>query len=249
VPTDLPLGFAANREQLPQQGAALNKAMMYAIDVATLNKQLLSGTLSPSNYLFEHVVGLEQPPAGFPTYPYDPEKAKAILKAANWDSTKELRWIMWSKPAALEDAMQAMLAAVGITAKYKIIDVAAVVDQLYRGSDWDIVHANFNGAQSMEDNWQKIKCGWTYDTGGSNYARYCNQEADKLWAQGISETDAAKWKETFDQVSLKLGADPPQATLWRSKTAYVWNKRVKGAYPYQYRLPVRPALEKVYLQK
>lgn len=46
-----------------------------------------------------------------------------------------------------------------------------------------------------------------------------------------------------------LGADPPQATLSRGSVTYVWNKRVKGAYPYQYRLPVRPALERVYIQK
>ena len=63
-----------------------------------MNKQLYSNTLRPTNYLFEHVVGLEQPPAGFPTYTYDPEKAKTILKQINWDTNKELAWIMWSKP-------------------------------------------------------------------------------------------------------------------------------------------------------
>ena len=38
------------------------------------------------------------------------------------------------------------------------------------------------------------------------------------------------------------------APVWRTAVTYVWNKRVKGAYPYQYRRPVRPALEKVYIQ-
>ena len=52
-----------------------------------------------------------------------------------------------------------------------------------------------------------------------------------------------------DQVTLKLQDMPPQATLSRGSVVYVWNKRVKGAYPYQYRPPVRPALEKVWIQK
>ena len=249
VPAPHPNGFGVNREQIGAQSAALTKAISYAIDVETLNKQLNSGTLRPSNYLFEHVVGLEQPPSGFPKYTYDPEKARAILKEANWSSAKELRWLMWGKPAAQQDAMQAMLAAVGINAKYSIIDVATVTDQLYRQGNYDIVFSNFGADQDMETNWKYIKSKWFYDDGGFNYTRYANAEVDALWAQALVETDAAKRKALFDQVSLKLGADPPQATLWRGAVSYVWNKRIKGAYPYQYRLPVRPALEKVFIQK
>lgn len=48
---------------------------------------------------------------------------------------------------------------------------------------------------------------------------------------------------------MKFNATPPQATLWRGSVNYVWNKRVQGAYPYQYRKPVRPALEKVWIKK
>jgi peptide/nickel transport system substrate-binding protein len=248
VPTTLPNGFVVNFEQVPQ-GAALHKAIMYAIDLPTLNKQLYSDTLVPSNYLFGHVVGLEQPPAGFPTYSYDPQKAKDTLKQAGWDSGRELRWIMWSKPTAAQDALQAMLAAVGINAKYKIIDVATVTDQLYRQSEWDISFGNFSGDQDLESVWKYLKCGWNYDQGGFNYARYCNQEVDTLCQKGLAQTDAKQRKDLFDQVSLKLGEQPPQATLWRGAVSYVWNKRVKGAYPYQYRKPVRPALERVWIQQ
>jgi ABC-type transport system substrate-binding protein len=75
VPRNHPDGFVVNAERIPQ-AAALHKAIMYGLDVATINKQLYSNTLRPSNYLFE------QAPAGFTKYGYDPEKAKAILKEA-----------------------------------------------------------------------------------------------------------------------------------------------------------------------
>jgi peptide/nickel transport system substrate-binding protein len=247
VPSTLPIGFATNYERFPEEAPTLNKAMMHAIDVPTLNEQLFSGTLRPSNYLFEHVVGLESPPEGFPTYEYDPEKAQALLADTGWDSSRTIEWIMWSPPTAATDAMQAMLNAVGIKAEYKTIDVATVIDELYRGGNYDIVHANFQGSQDMEFNWVNMKCGFGYDEGGFNYVRYCNEEADALWQRALDTTDAAERKALFDQVTLLLAETPPQATLWRSSVTYVWNSRVRGAYPYQYQLPVRPAWEKVWL--
>jgi peptide/nickel transport system substrate-binding protein len=247
VPSTLPIGFATNCERFPEEAAVLNKAMMHAIDVPTLNEQLYSSTLRPSNYLFEHVVGLETPPDGFPTYEYDPEKAQALLAEIGWDTNRALEWIMWSPPTAATDAMQAMLAAAGIKADYKTIDVATVVDELYREGNYDIVHANFQGSQDMEFNWVNMKCGFGYDEGGFNYARYCNEEADALWQQALDTTDPEERKALFDQVTISLAEQPPQATLWRSSVSYVWNRRVQGAYPYQYQLPVRAPWEKVWL--
>ncbi len=249
VKSNLPIGFAANYERFPNEAATLNKAMMHAIDVPTLNEQLFSGTLIGSNYLFGHVVGLETPPDGFPTYDYDPEKAKALLQGINWDSSKTLEWMMWSPTTPATDAMLAMLGEGGINAKYKVIDVATVVDELYIKGEYDIVHANFQGSQDMEFNWVNIKCGASYDNGGFNYVRYCNEEVDTLWQQALDTTDAAERKALFDQVSLLIGETPPQATLWRQSVAYIWNKRVQGAYPYQYQQPVRPAFERVWLEQ
>jgi dipeptide transport system substrate-binding protein len=122
-----------------------------------------------------------------------------------------------------------------------------VIDELYRNGNYDISYGNFGAAQSMEDNWKYIKCGWGYDEGGFNYARYCNEEVDALWQQALDETDPEAARPIWDQVSMALAENPPQATLSRGSVIYVWNKRVQGAYPYQYRLPVRPAFEKVWI--
>lgn len=48
-------------------------------------------------------------------------------------------------------------------------------------------------------------------------------------------------------MNLLLNEQPPQATIYRQSVPYVWDERVQGAYPYQYRLPVRPALERVWI--
>jgi hypothetical protein len=44
-----------------------------------------------------------------------------------------------------------------------------------------------------------------------------------------------------------LGENPPQGTTWRQSITYIWSDKVQGAYPYQYRLPVRPVFERVWL--
>jgi peptide/nickel transport system substrate-binding protein len=246
VRRDHPEGFHANFVQVPE-AATLHKAIMHAIDVPTINAQLFNSTLKPSNYLFEHVVGLEQPPAGFPTYTYDPEQARAILAEIGWDSNRELRWVEEGDPGPLEDAMVAMLAAVGLKLTYQLIDPARYIQDVQQGTDWDIAFGNMGPDQKMQSNWRYIKCGWDWDNGGLNSTRYCDEEVDALWEEALSEQDPELRKDLFDQVSLRLADNPPHATLWRRSSLYAWNRRVQGAYPYQYRLPVRPPFERVWI--
>jgi peptide/nickel transport system substrate-binding protein len=247
VPRDHPDGPVVNFERFPDQAPGLSRAIQHAIDVDTLNSQLFSNSLRPSNNLFQHVVGYEENPEGFEVRGYDPDRAKAILTEIGWDTNRELEMLLFAPPTPSDDATQAMLAAVGIKTKYKTADPATVDQVLYKDADYDIIFTNFGPSQYFDEIWKYIKCGWTYENGGFNYARYCNEEIDTLWQQGLDTTDAAERKAIFDQVNLKLNAAPPQATIFRRSITYIWNNRVRGAYPYQYRLPVRPALEKVWI--
>ena len=248
VPSTHPQGLVANAGRMPDHAAALNKAMMHAIDIKTINEQLFSGTLRPSNNLFEHVPGYETPPDGFMTYDYDPQKAMAVLQAAGWDSNTELEWLIIGTPGTMHDAMQAMLAAAGIKTRYAPADPATAIQNIYQDSNFDILASNFGPYEFFEYDWKYFKCGWTYDTGGFNYAQYCHEDVDALFEKGLAETDPDAAKATFDEAILLLNQTPPQATLYRGSTTYVWNTRVQGAYPYQYRLPVRPAFERVWIQ-
>ncbi len=93
--------------------------------------------------------------------------------------------------------MAAMLAAVGIKTKYRQIDAATVIDELYTQGNYDIVFANFGPAQSQLDNWKYIKTGWGYDTGGFNFARYANADVDALWQKALDEAMPAKQVESL----------------------------------------------------
>jgi peptide/nickel transport system substrate-binding protein len=243
-----PNGIVFNWERWPDHAGALGRAVWHAIDMETLNAQLYSGTLTPTASLFSHVTGLEAPPDGAASLNYDPDAARAILSDAGWDSNTELEWMMWSPPTAAQDAIQAMLSDVGIKTVFNQIDVATVVDQLYREGNYDLVLANFGPYQSMLDNWKYLKCGWSYDEGGFNYSRYCNEAVDALWQSALDEPDFARQVPIWEDVQREFAQNPAQATLYRSSVCYVWNERVKGAYPYQYRLPVRGPFERVWVE-
>ena len=133
--------------------------------------------------------------------------------------------------------MAGLLAAVGIKTKYVQIDPATVIDELYRNGNYDLIFANFGPYQSMEDNWKYIKCGWGYDDGGFNYARYCNEELDTAWQAALDEPDPEAQHQMWNDVSLMLGENPPQATVWRQSITYVWStERAR-----RLSLPVPPA--------
>jgi len=145
--------------------------------------------------------------------------------------------------------MQAMLAAVGINTTYRIVDPAAWSQVTLADMDYDIMFRNFGGDQHGGNNHLYFQCGLTWENGGFNQSGYCNEEVDSLWAEADAESDPARIKELFDQITLLLQEDPPLATLWRSSVGYGWNERVQGAYPIQGRLPVRSAWERVWIQQ
>ena len=86
-----------------------------------------------------------------------------------------------------------------------------------------------------------------YTEGGFNYSRYCNEEVDALWQTALDEPDWDTAVPIWNEVSLALAETPAQATLYRSAVNYVWNDRVRGALPYQYRLPIRNPFERIWI--
>src|SRR5207237_10697217 len=120
-----PNGFIVNRTRFPKQAAKMHEALLYATDRDKINKELNGGTLFVSDYIFEHVTwgDMHTPPANLKKYPFDPDKARAIVKEVGWDTNKEAEWMIWRNPTPTYLAIQAMLADVGIKSKFRQIDI------------------------------------------------------------------------------------------------------------------------------
>lgn len=249
MPMASPHGFKFNAARFPKEYADLHKASLFAIDAEFLNTTYYGGALNLHNYNFRHSYGLETPPQGYPTYMHSPEKAREILTKINWDTNRVLDWLVWYEPWEFHEAIAAMLAEAGIKTQFVRVDGAAVTKALYEESTFDFIYTSSYGGSDMRQMWAQFRCGATTLNGGSNNNGYCNSELDALWEQAILETDEAKRKESFDKISLMMGENPPMATWMSPNVAHVWNRRVRGAYPFHHFLPVRAALERVWIAK
>jgi peptide/nickel transport system substrate-binding protein len=247
MPMASPHGFKINASRFPDQYVGLHQAALYAIDVPFLSNTYYGGALNPHNYNFIHSYGLETPPAGYPTYSYNPDRAREVLASINWDENRVLDWLVWFEPFEFHEAIAAMLSEAGIQTQFVRVDGAAISKALYEDSDFDFIYTSSYGGSDMRQMWDQFRCGATTQNGGSNNNGYCNPELDALWEEALNETDEALWKEKFNQVALMLGENPPMATWMSPNVAHVWNRRVRGAHPFQHFQPIRPALERVWL--
>jgi len=110
----------------PFDNPKVREAMMYAIDRQTLIDKLYYGTGIPAKGIL--APGLAGYNPDLPGFPYDPEKAKALLAEAGFPDGFEMTiYQTVNSPSTLKinEAIQAMLAQVGIKAEIKQLDDAA----------------------------------------------------------------------------------------------------------------------------
>jgi peptide/nickel transport system substrate-binding protein/oligopeptide transport system substrate-binding protein len=115
-----------NEKIPPFDNPKVREAVMYAIDRQTLIDKLYYGTGIPAKGIL--APGLAGYNPDLPGFKYDPEKAKALLKEAGFPNGFEMTLNQTTdSPTTLKmnEALQAMLAEVGIKAEIKQMDSAA----------------------------------------------------------------------------------------------------------------------------
>ncbi|MGC8782424.1 MAG: ABC transporter substrate-binding protein, partial [Anaerolineae bacterium] len=118
--------MSINQAIKPFDNPKVREAIMYAIDRQTLIDKLYYGTGIPAKGIL--APGLAGYNPDLPGFKYDPEKAKALLKEAGFADGFEMTLNQTTdSPTTLKmnEALQAMLAQVGIKAEIKQMDSAA----------------------------------------------------------------------------------------------------------------------------
>ena len=114
-----PAGVAAlwfNVNQPALSDKRVRQAFAYAIDKKTITETLFLGYANPVSTEIPYVTWAQ--PADANPYEYDPEKAKALLAEAGWDSSTSLKlWYYYADQvtATVMEAIQQYMAAVGVT--------------------------------------------------------------------------------------------------------------------------------------
>jgi ABC-type transport system substrate-binding protein len=235
-----------------EQQSLVIEAMVRAIDRDTINAELYGGTRFISDYIFEHIAFLQDPPEGtYRDLSYNPDEARALLAEANWPADKAIQWMRWGPPGPPELAQQAMLAEVGITAEFMLIDGSAVIEKLYQERVHDMCQANMGGSQNAVDACLRVCSDKVYELGGWNHSNIDRPWIDEGYAEVFgaeprSEDQRNKWLALAKRLHGK--GDMVAGQLWRGSLLNLYHRRVKGAFWMQhYAIPVRSPINQVWI--
>ena len=221
-----------------QKGVTTNKkvrqAFNYAVDKKAIVKKILFGTAEPmdgpvSPKVFGYFKMDKQ-------YDYNPEKAKQLLKEANFDFTKTISMrtpqgrYLFDKQVS--EAIQAYFQAIGVKAELRTYDwptyVAGLLKPLKETElevfllGWGplILDADMGlyGQFTCEVNPPK----------GLGAAFYCNPEYDKIMKASREEQDPQKRLALLKQASEIVWDDAPWLWLHVEKFVIAYSSKIKG---------------------
>lgn len=199
----------------------VRQALMYAIDRDTIMETVRMNYGKISNTMFP---GEWARPANLNPYAYNPEKAMELLKAAGWDSSRKLDFLYYYNDQVNKDivvAIQAYLAAVGVTVEPRLVDGAgfnqAIVDGTFQ------IGYGANG-QGLDPSIGALitKCGTQRAMG------YCNERVDELFDLGLSKATRADRAPYYHEISTILNEELPKIWLWYDVRPMGFNSRIVG---------------------
>jgi ABC-type transport system substrate-binding protein len=234
-----------------EQQSLVIEAMVRAVDRETMNNELYGGTLFISDYIFEHIALLQDPPEGtFRDLSYDPDEARALLEEAQWDSDKVIKWIKWGPPSAADLALKDYWDQVGVKTEFMLVDGSAVIEKLYQERVHDMVLANMGGGQNALDACLRVCSDKVYELGGWNHSNINRPWIDEMYAAVFAANSQEEKREVWLELAARLHAKGSMVAglLWRGSLLNLYHRRVQGAFWMQhYAIPVRSPINQVWI--
>lgn len=211
----------------PLSDVRVRQAIVYAIDMKTVCATLLQGMALPAD---SHIPNGPWKTPDLQKYEYNPEKAKALLKEAKWDSNRELDLVYYyadQETADLMAAVQSYLAAVGIKMKYRLLtgDVAGQLNALPKDPvngpsavTWDLAYGA-RAALAMHEYYNTYKTGGTAHTPG-------NTDLDKLIDATNATSDVAKQREAFFAIEKYMATTMQSFPMYYQQLFIFENKKL-----------------------
>ncbi|MGA1600286.1 MAG: ABC transporter substrate-binding protein, partial [bacterium] len=114
--------WATPKNSNPLSDPRVRQAIAYAIDMDTIQETLLEGKAIVAD---SHIPNGPFKKPGLPKYSYDPNKARQLLKEANWNASTELDMVFYYGDQLTVDlmtAVQAYLADVGVKMNFRKLE-------------------------------------------------------------------------------------------------------------------------------
>jgi peptide/nickel transport system substrate-binding protein len=210
----------------------VRQAMMYGTDRKALLDVVLLGQ---GELVYSTVIGPDW--AKFDdlnTYDFDPEKAKALLAEAGWDSEQTLQ-LTWSRGFQTVElaapVFQQQMAEIGIKIELFPQETAAYVKAVVEEPDFDMAWFGGGSYRLDPDVSSSYYLCANFTPNGGNTTHYCNEDLDALFIEGRGTTDIAQRTEIYHQVAQILNEDVPTLFWWSDNQIFGVSKRLKGLKP------------------
>jgi peptide/nickel transport system substrate-binding protein len=207
------------------QDKRARQALLYAIDRASIIKSLYKDTAVITNTVLPNPRWATA--SGLNAFPYDPDKAKQLLKDAGWDQSRTLELLFYYPDKLTTDALTAMQqywAAVGVKVTPRLVDSPTLVKLTYQEGNFDFFYGGSAGGPEPDILSPYFLCDNVFPK-GSNAGRYCNPELDKLLDAGRVTVGFDERKKIYDQVQKILNDDPVWEVLWQPVRYAVVDKK------------------------
>ncbi|AHF79190.1 Periplasmic dipeptide ABC transporter (plasmid) [Sodalis praecaptivus] len=224
--------LAFNTEKKPFNNVLVRQALNYAVDKkAIIDAVFLGSGAVAKSPIPPNMLGFD---AALADYPYDPAKARALLKQAGFEQgfTTDL----WSMPVQrpynpnsrrIAEMIQSDWAKVGVTAKIITFEWGEYLAGVRKGEHSSALFG-WVSDNGDPDNFANVLLGCDSIKSGSNAALWCDKHYDALVQQAKTISDPALRAPLYQQAQAVFHQQAPWIPLANGKTFYVTRKNVTG---------------------
>jgi peptide/nickel transport system substrate-binding protein len=206
--------LAMNNEKAPFDDPRVRQAFNYAINISQIVESVLRGQGEVASNYFPSLLPYFDD--SIKPYPYDPDKAKQLLKDAGAANLKTDLWYMPIPRPYMPDAksvaqvMQQNLKKVGVSAKLVTYEWATYLTKTGEGEHSTCL-LGWTGDNGDPDNFLNVLLNSATATSenAQNVAYYKNPEVDKLLLKGQTTVDENARKEAYYKAQAIMHEDAP----------------------------------------
>ncbi|MGH6913485.1 MAG: ABC transporter substrate-binding protein, partial [Geminicoccales bacterium] len=223
-----------NAKEGPFADKKMRQAVNYAIDKKALVEDVLQGTAEiaagPTPPAFAWAYNEELEP-----YPYDPEKAKALIAESGNEGAKLTFYVTQGgsgmlDPVPMGAAIQADLAEVGLEVEIETYEWNTYLDQVNAGLEGKADMAEMAWMTNDPDTLPYLALrteAWP-EAGGFNSGYYSNPEVDRLLEAARTSTSQAERAKLYKEMQVIVHEDAPWAFIANWKQNAVTTEAVEN---------------------
>jgi peptide/nickel transport system substrate-binding protein len=209
----------------------VRKAISYAIDKESIIKYVLGGVAAPAPSAVP--ASLKGATTNVETYPYNPDKAKELLAEAGYPDGFSIKLYSSEGRYPMDrqvcEAIQPMLAKVGIDAKITVMEWAAYTETLKAGKESELFLLGKNSPTG--DVYYDLSL--TLRSGASaNWTFYSNPVVDDLLTKIKVEIDDSIRTQMLVELQQEMQKDAPWVMLFNQMTSCAMQSDVSGLIVY-----------------